>query len=463
MSGRPLLLGQITDLHLRSHQPHSSAAPAARSRAIAELLPRALAQLKERGCDLVALTGDLVDVPLWFLHPHDYYRFDRDGWQDAVLADYRLLHSILDDSGLPCIVLPGNHDHEPSLWQVFDGTRHEWEAGGFRVLRFCDREWVFNRPRRIDRELKRWRAALADEDRRPQIHLQHYPILPHIDREYPYNYREAEFLRHEMAASGKVALSLAGHFHGGSGLIADGGCTHAIGPAFAKFPHRFRLHELRPGEVRMETFELLREPVGAGRRVVFLDRDGVINDRPRYNTGPEDMHLIPGAGRAILALRQAGFAVVVVSNQSCIGSGNVLEETVQAVHDRMCQLLVREAGDARAQPDALFYSRGAGTRAVVPELADTSRAKPATTLLDEACEILGLRRDAAWMVGDALVDIGAARNFGATPVLVETGHGREMAATAEMQALAPLRATDLAAAAELILRRDGAQVPAQPG
>lgn len=451
MSGGRLVLGHLTDLHLRVHQPHAAAGPATRSRVVADLLPRALVRLKQRGCDLVALTGDLVDVPLWLLHPHDYYRFDTAGWLPLVEADYRLLHDLLEASGLPYIVLPGNHDHEPTLWRVFDPAENERAAAGHRVLRFCDREWLFNVPRRIDREMKRWRAALTDDDPRPQVHMQHYPILPHIDRDYPYNYREAEFLRRGLAESGRVKLALAGHYHGGSDLLADGACRFSIGPAFAKTPHAFRVYELADDRVTMETHALVDRPVGAGRRVVFLDRDGVINDRPRYNTGPEEMTLIPGAGRAILALRRAGFAVVVITNQSCIGSGNVLEDTVQAVNDRMCRLLVDEAGNLDAQPDAIFYSREAGARAVLPSYADTSRAKPAPAMLNEAADLLGLERAGAWMVGDALVDMQAAAAFGARPVLVETGHGPTMASLPEMQERKPLQAANLEAAARAIL------------
>lgn len=455
MSDGRLVLGHITDLHLRVHQPHAAAGTATRSRAVADLLPRALDQLKRRGCDFVAITGDLVDVPLWLLHPHDYYRFDTADWLPHVEADYRLLRDLLDASGLPYLVVPGNHDHEPTLWRVFDPAENERAAAGYRVIRFCDREWVFNIPRRIDREMKRWRAALTDDDPRPQVHLQHYPIVPHIDRDYPYNYREAEFLRRGLAESGRVKLALAGHFHGGSELLQEGACRFAIGPAFAKFPHAFRVYELDGDRVAMETHPLVDRPVGAGRRVVFLDRDGVINDRPRYNTGPEEMALIPGAGRAILALRRVGFAVVVVSNQSCVGSGNVLEDTVQAVNDRMCRLLVEEAGDREAQPDAIFYSREAGARAVLPSYVDARRAKPASAMLNEAADLLGLERAGAWMVGDALVDVQAARAFGARPILVETGHGPTMASLAEMQELNPLRAANLEAAAWIILATTG--------
>jgi len=83
--------------------------------------------------------------------------------------------------------------------------------------------------------------------------------------------------------------------------------------------------------------------------VVFLDRDGVINTLPTYNTGPHAMHLVPGAAAAIVRLQAAGCKVVVVSSQSCVGKGLVRIGDVNSVMDRMCRLLRDEAHEAQLE------------------------------------------------------------------------------------------------------------------
>ncbi|MCB0121849.1 MAG: HAD-IIIA family hydrolase, partial [Caldilineaceae bacterium] len=188
----------------------------------------------------------------------------------------------------------------------------------------------------------------------------------------------------------------------------------------------------------METIPLCTEPHNAGRRVVFLDRDGVINDLPSYHTGPEAMALIPGAAQALLTLKQAGYAVVVITNQSAVGAGYTSPRTVNMVHERMCQLLVEATGEIAAQPDAIFYSIGAGSRAVQPEWADRSTNKPSPQMLQQAQSLLGLNPNGAWMVGDRLSDLEAALAFGATPILVRTGDGRETEEELGAAGLAPI-------------------------
>lgn len=424
MNSSKLTIGQITDLHARHAIHGSSAVPQRRSRDAFALLPQAIDLLKDHGVDFLVLTGDLVDVPTFILQPNDYYQIDMDAWLPLVEADYRLLKEILDGCDLPYMVLPGNHDYEPILWQVFDRSMNVVDVEqGYRLVRFCDREWQGHVPRRFDRERKLWMQMLADEQSPPQIHLQHYVITPDLNEEYPHTYFEGHHLREQMAASGQVILSLSGHYHSGTDLINADGCHFTVCPAFGEFPHPLRVYTVDGNQVSMQQFCLAEQPYRAGRKVVFLDRDGVINTLASYNTGPEAMALIPGASQAILRLRQAGYAVVVITNQSSIGFGHVSPAIVDTVHERMCQLLVEEAGDRDAQPDAIFFSSGAGDKAVHPTLADLSLTKPSPALLQQAATLLGLDPTDAWMVGDRVSDLQAALAYGATPILVRTGDG----------------------------------------
>lgn len=432
------MIGQITDLHARGAIHGSASHVERRSRAMFELLPRAIEIFKAHNVDLLVVTGDLIDVPHWILEPSDYYQMPIEPWLPLIKADYRHIKAILDESSLPYMVLPGNHDYEPVMWQVFDKAQNILEiqpenlnepvtepGQPYRIVRFYDREWEGHVPRRFDRERTLWLDMLNDKTSPPQIHLQHYVITPAVDSSYPHNYLEAEELTRKTVDSEQVVLSLAGHYHKGSDLLRMAHTHFAVGPAFCVFPHPVRIYTVEPDQVALETIPLCSEPHGAGRRVVFLDRDGVINDMASYRSGPEEMRLLPGVAEAICRLREAGFAIVIVTNQSAVGAGYTSPRVVEMVHERMCQLLVEATGEPSAQPDAIMYSIGAGRKAVQPQWADRATSKPSPHMLQQAQSLLGLDPTGAWMVGDRLSDLRAARAFGATPLLVRTGYGQQ--------------------------------------
>lgn len=439
-------LAQITDIHLRRHQPGSSSINRRRSRQGAELLTQALAHARAQGAEFVAVTGDLLDVPNYVLDRDDYYEHDWAGWDRDILADYEICKQVLDESGLPYTVLPGNHDMERLLARVFPREPHVWDFGGYRFARFWDREHEGHVPRRFDRERLLFEELLADESGLPQIHLQHYVVTPELSQGYPHSYLEGEELRRRTVASGRVQLSLSGHYHRGTELICEEDCCFATGPVLAEFPYRYRIYELGGSEVRMEEHALAEPREGPGQPVVFLDRDGCINTLPSYRTGPHAMELIPGAAAALRALRQAGYALVLITNQSCVGLGYVSRETLNAVNDQMCQLLQAEG----VELDGIYYSWGGGDFAVHPSLAGSGDGKPNPVLLQCAAEELHLDLNRAWMVGDSHTDVEAGLAAGATPILVRTGNGRQT----ERQLSTPVPVTvvdDIVAASRFIV------------
>jgi len=90
------------------------------------------------------------------------------------------------------------------------------------------------------------------------------------------------------------------------------------------------------------------------KRCIFLDRDGVINRRPPQNdyvTRWEDLHILPGTAEAIAALNNAGFLVIVVSNQRCVAKGLITACELETMHERMCATLATEG----AKIDAVYY------------------------------------------------------------------------------------------------------------
>ena len=150
--------------------------------------------------------------------------------------------------------------------------------------------------------------------------------------------------------------------------------------------------------------------------VIGLDRDGVLNrDLGTYVTRPEDFDPIPGSLEAVAAMRRKGYKIVVITDQGGIEKGIMTEETVDAVHTYMFELLGK-AGCFSI--DALYYS--ASSR------RDDPFAKPNTGMF-KRCEKehKDIKFKEGYYVGDKMKDLKAAMNMGAKPVLVRTGYGLE--------------------------------------
>ncbi len=189
---------------------------------------------------------------------------------------------------------------------------------------------------------------------------------------------------------------------------------------------------------------------GGGRAAVFLDRDGTLVEERDYLSDPAGIALIPGAVAALAALRAAGYALVVVTNQSGIARGLYGEAEYEAVTESLERVL-REAG---APLDAVYHC---------PHHPDVGAAcacrKPATGMHEEAARDLGLDLAASWYVGDKVSDVLPAETLGGRGILVRTGYGREQEAGLPPAAVA---VDDLAAAARRILDAGAPHGPRTP-
>ena len=150
-------------------------------------------------------------------------------------------------------------------------------------------------------------------------------------------------------------------------------------------------------------------------KLVILDRDGVINhDSASYIKSPEEWKPIAGSLEAIALLNQAGYRVLVATNQSGIGRGLVDMATLTAIHDKMLRALSLVGG----RVDGIFYC---------PHAQDAGCAcrKPRPGLLDEIATRFGVSLDGVPFIGDSLRDLQAGAAVGAQPVLVLTGKGKK--------------------------------------
>ena len=148
---------------------------------------------------------------------------------------------------------------------------------------------------------------------------------------------------------------------------------------------------------------------------IILDRDGVINeDSPDFIKSPEEWVPIKGSCEAIAKLSQAGFSVIVVSNQSGIGRGKFSADMLGQIHVEMVSQIQRAGGQLHS---ILFCPHhpddGCGCR------------KPNTGMYQEIASRLNIGFQGIYSVGDSLRDLLAAHRAGATPVLVKTGNGKK--------------------------------------
>lgn len=178
------------------------------------------------------------------------------------------------------------------------------------------------------------------------------------------------------------------------------------------------------------------------RRAAFLDRDGTVIAERDYLSDPEGVELLPGAAEAITRFRAAGWAVVIITNQSGIARGLFSEDDYRAVTARLEAELARNG----TAVDAVLHC---------PHHPDFTGPcdcrKPATGMLHKAARLFDLELGGCVVVGDKRSDLGAAASVGALPVLVRTGYGRTTEAEGELP-VGTLRVDGLLEAAHQLLQ-----------
>ncbi|MBI4354278.1 MAG: D-glycero-beta-D-manno-heptose 1,7-bisphosphate 7-phosphatase [Candidatus Omnitrophica bacterium] len=161
------------------------------------------------------------------------------------------------------------------------------------------------------------------------------------------------------------------------------------------------------------------ERVGEGkrkRRFVMLDRDGTILVEKHYLSDPNQVELVEGAAEGLRRLQAMGLGLVVITNQSAIGRGMFDVARLEAVHQRMRELLQAEG----VRLDGVYVCPHR------PQEACACR-KPKAGLLKRAARELRFELQDCFVIGDKACDIDLGRAVGATTVLVRTGYGARAA------------------------------------
>lgn len=151
------------------------------------------------------------------------------------------------------------------------------------------------------------------------------------------------------------------------------------------------------------------------RRAVFLDRDGTLNADFGFVRDAGRVEIIAGAREGAKALVDAGFVLVVASNQSGIARGLLTAAQADAVDER-----IKDAFATAGAPLTAFYRCPHLPDAVLPEFAsDCDCRKPKPGMLTRAAKELNIDLSRSWVVGDRARDIAAGLAAGCRAVAVE--------------------------------------------
>jgi len=181
-------------------------------------------------------------------------------------------------------------------------------------------------------------------------------------------------------------------------------------------------------------------PDRALRRAVFLDRDGTLNVDTGYISRPEDVRLIPNAAEGARVLMKAGYALVIVSNQSGIARGMMTTAQADSVDAKVLDLL----GEHGVRIEATYRCPHLPHGQVTEYAVECECRKPKPGLIARAAQDLGLDLARSWTVGDGARDVEAGLAAGTYALLISA---EGPAAAGDGRAV---RAKDLLDAARII-------------
>jgi D-glycero-D-manno-heptose 1,7-bisphosphate phosphatase len=188
-------------------------------------------------------------------------------------------------------------------------------------------------------------------------------------------------------------------------------------------------------------------------RAIFLDRDGTIVEDVDFLICVEDMHVLPRAPEALRLLKEAGFLLVVVTNQSAIARGWLTEAGLAAVHAELNRRLAQQG----AAIDAFYHCPHLPGAALERYNRECECRKPGVGLLEQAAREWRLDLRRSYMVGDSERDMEAGRRAGCATILIRREPSGSDHAERADAALADAVVPDLMGAARLVLSDDWAK------
>ncbi len=180
--------------------------------------------------------------------------------------------------------------------------------------------------------------------------------------------------------------------------------------SFSPITIRIAQNTGKHGTVRAKVRRPEKEYDHEMKPAVFLDRDGTLMHEVNYCSHPDQVILVAGAKEALERLRQAGYLLIIVTNQSGIGRGLLSEDDFKAVQTEV----YRQLGDGVIQQT--YYC---------PDLPGSSstRRKPSPKMVLEATREHGIDISHSWFIGDKDIDMVCGKRAGVGTILVKTGYG----------------------------------------
>lgn len=149
-------------------------------------------------------------------------------------------------------------------------------------------------------------------------------------------------------------------------------------------------------------------------KAVFIDRDGTINVDVHYLDAPNKFEMYPGVGEGVKKLKENGFKIIVVTNQSGVARGYFTEKQLFSIHERM----KKEIQKFNVILDGIYYCPHHPTD-------NCSCRKPNTGLFEKAIKDNNIEVNRSYMLGDKITDISAGKKIGAKTILIPEMHMRE--------------------------------------
>ena len=232
----------IADVHFVGAARHECAVPARRAALGLELVQRVAEYVRDNGLapDAVVLLGDLVD----------------DGNAAGAVHDLKAVRDAAARLGVPVVAVPGNHDGVRAQFEaVFGGAPAPLELNGSLLFPFADAHDAQDRSARAAHGMTALLEAARRKPGRPIVAVQHNPVHPPIQSDYPYMLTNSGEVMRGYREAG-VVLSLSGHYHPGQPPTRVDGVCYATSPALCETPHAFMMAHVSRDGVRVERHEL---------------------------------------------------------------------------------------------------------------------------------------------------------------------------------------------------------------
>jgi len=184
-------------------------------------------------------------------------------------------------------------------------------------------------------------------------------------------------------------------------------------------------------------------------KAIFMDRDDTLIEDPGYINDPEQVKLLDGVPEALIQLKNLGYKLIIVTNQSAVAHGIVTEKVLGDIHDRLKHLLAEK----NAFLDQIYYCPY-HPEGVVPKYRKESNSrKPGPGMLLQAADEMDIDLSRSWCIGNGSRDIEAGLRAGCKTILIDLppSHQRQPASSMSLAGVNPdYRAVNIKEAVNII-------------